>query len=94
MERDLNTKLMKAWTAWRLMLAAMIASSTVGTALAEESESEASSEYFEEDILNLSLETAIQSRNSVGGTAKSIVEKALSKAKKEIKIATDHYEKN
>ena len=41
-----------------------------------------------------SLETAIQSRNSVGGTAKSIVEKALSKAKKEIKIATDHYEKN
>ena len=52
------------------------------------------SEYFEEDILNLSLETAIQSRNSVGGTAKSIVEKALSKAKKEIKIATDHYEKN
>ena len=52
------------------------------------------SEYFEEDILNLSLETAIESRNSVGGTAKSIVEKALSKAKKEIKIATDHYEKN
>ena len=52
------------------------------------------SQYFEEDILNLGLETAIQSRNSVGGTAKSIVEKALSKAKKEIKIATDHYEKN
>ena len=48
MESDLNTKLMKAWTAWRLMLAAMIASFTVGWALAEESDSEASSEYFEE----------------------------------------------
>ncbi len=52
------------------------------------------SQYFEEDILNLSLETAIESKNSVGGTAKKIVEKALSQAKKEIKITTDQYEKN
>ena len=52
------------------------------------------SEYFEEDILNLSLKTALESRNSVGGTAKNIVEKALSNAKKEIKLVTDHYEKN
>ena len=51
MERDLNTKLMKAWTAWRLMLAAMIASFTVGSALAEESDSEASSEFFEEVLV-------------------------------------------
>ena len=51
MERDLNTKLMKAWTAWRLMLAAMIASFTVGSALAEESDSEASSDYFEEVLV-------------------------------------------
>tara|TARA_B100000214_G_C23971062_1_gene630166 strand:- start:1214 stop:2620 length:1407 start_codon:yes stop_codon:yes gene_type:complete len=52
------------------------------------------SQYFEEDILNLSLETAIESKNSIGGTAKKIVEKALNQAKKEIKITTDQYEKN
>ena len=52
------------------------------------------SEYFEEDILKLSLKTAIESRNSVGGTARKIVEKALIKAKKEIKVTTNNYEKN
>ena len=52
------------------------------------------SQYFEEDILNLSLETAIESKNSIGGTAKKIVEKALNQAKKEIKITADQYEKN